>query len=76
MSIRFYLKLSKGWGWSGQDFHPHLTHFMTTENPKWHGPAASHLTLTGIPEHATDLSGIASMCVTTALTFGKGMGGK
>jgi len=47
VSIRFYLKLSKGWGWSGQDFHPHLTHFMTTENPKWHGPAASHLTLFG-----------------------------
>ncbi|MHB8974788.1 MAG: hypothetical protein ACYC3X_30645 [Pirellulaceae bacterium] len=45
VSIRFYLKLSEGWGWSGQNFHPHLTHFLTTENPKWHGPAASHLTL-------------------------------
>jgi len=45
VSIRFYLKLSKGWGWSGQNFHPHLTHFLTTENPKWHSPAASHLTL-------------------------------
>ena len=45
VSIRFYLKLSKGWGWSGQSFHPHLTHFLTTENSKWHGPAASHLTL-------------------------------
>ncbi len=45
VAIRFYLKLSKGWGWSGQSYHPHLTHFMTTENSKWHGPAASHLTL-------------------------------
>jgi hypothetical protein len=45
VAIRFYLKLSKGWGWSGQNYHPHLTHFMTTENSKWHGPAASHLTL-------------------------------
>ena len=45
IAIRFYLKLSKGWGWSGKNFHPHLTHFMTTENPRWHGPAASHLTL-------------------------------
>ena len=45
VAIRFYLKLSKGWGWSGQSHHPHLTHFMTTENSKWHGPAASHLTL-------------------------------
>lgn len=45
VAIRFYLKLSQGWGWSGQNYHPHLTHFMTTENSKWHGPAASHLTL-------------------------------
>ena len=45
ISIRFYLRLSKGWGWSGQNYHPHLTHFLTTENAKWHGPAASHLTL-------------------------------
>ncbi|MDZ4401883.1 hypothetical protein [Prosthecobacter sp.] len=43
--IRYYLKLSKSWGWSGRSYHPHLTHFMTTENTKWHGPAASHLTL-------------------------------
>lgn len=42
---RFYLKLSKDFGWSGRNYHPHLTHFMTTENGKWHGPAASHLTL-------------------------------
>ena len=45
VSIRFYLRLSKGWGWSGRNYHPHLTHFLTTENSKWHGPAASHLTL-------------------------------
>jgi len=45
VAIRFCLKLSQGWGWSGQNYHPHLTHFMTTENSKWHGPAASHLTL-------------------------------
>jgi hypothetical protein len=42
---RFYLKLSKGWGWTGRNYHPHLTHFMTTENSEYHGPAASHLTL-------------------------------
>ena len=45
VAIRFYLKLSKGWGWSGVNYHPHLTNVMTTENSKWHGPAASHLTL-------------------------------
>lgn len=43
--LRFYLKLSKDWGWSGRNFHPHLAHFLTTENGQWHGPAASHLTL-------------------------------
>jgi hypothetical protein len=43
--LRYYLKLSKGWGWSGRNYHPHLTHFMTTENGQWHGPAASHLTV-------------------------------
>ena len=45
VAIRFYLRLSKGWGWSGRNYHPHMTHFLTTENSKWHGPAASHLTL-------------------------------
>lgn len=43
--LRFYLKLSKDWGWSGRSYHPHFMHFLTTENSKWHGPAASHLTL-------------------------------
>ena len=43
--LRFYLRLSKGWKWSGRNYHPHLMHFMTTENGKFHGPAASHLTV-------------------------------
>ena len=43
--LRFYLKLSQGWGWTRRNYHPHLVHFLTTENSKWHGPAASHLTL-------------------------------
>ncbi|MBL9169017.1 MAG: hypothetical protein JNN07_14850 [Verrucomicrobiales bacterium] len=43
--LRCYLRLSKGWGWTGRAYHPHLMHFMTTENGKYHGPAASHLTL-------------------------------
>lgn len=44
VAIRYYLRLSRGWGWSGRDYHPHLTHFMTTENGAYDGPAASHLT--------------------------------
>jgi hypothetical protein len=43
--LRFYLKLSRNWGWSGRDYHPHLVNVLTTENGKWHGPAASRLTL-------------------------------
>ena len=43
--LRCYIKLSKGWGWTGRAYHPHLMHFMTTENGKYHGPAASHLTV-------------------------------
>lgn len=43
--LRFYIRLSKGWGWTGRDYHPHLMHFMTTENDRYHGPATSHLTL-------------------------------
>ena len=43
--LRFYLRLSKGFGWTGRNYHPHLIQFMTTENGRWHGPAASHLTV-------------------------------
>lgn len=42
--LRFYIRLSKGWGWTGRPYHPHLMHFMTTENDKFRGPANSHLT--------------------------------
>ena len=45
VALRAYLKLSKGWGWTGRGYHPHLIQFMTTENPRYHGPAASHLTV-------------------------------
>jgi len=43
--IRYYLRLSKGWKWTGVNWHPHLTHFLTTENGEFDGPAATHLTL-------------------------------
>jgi hypothetical protein len=43
--IRYYLRLSKGWQWTGVNWHPHLTHFLTTENGEFDGPAATHLTL-------------------------------
>ena len=43
--LRCMIRLSKGWGWTGRAYHPHLMHFMTTENGPWHGPAASRLTV-------------------------------
>ena len=43
--LRFHVRLSRGWGWTEKPYHPHLMHFMTTENGKYHGPAASHLTV-------------------------------
>lgn len=45
VSLRCYLKLSANWSWTNRPYGPHLLHFMTTENDKYHGPAASHLTL-------------------------------
>jgi predicted amidohydrolase len=43
--VRFSIRLSKGWGWTGRSYHPHLMHFLTIEDGKFHGPAASHLTV-------------------------------
>jgi hypothetical protein len=43
--LRCYIRLSSGWGWTGRPYHPHLMHFMTSENEKFAGPAASHLTV-------------------------------
>lgn len=43
--LRCYWRLSKDWGWSGRNYHPHFINFLTTANGKFHGPAASHLTL-------------------------------
>ncbi len=43
--LRFHLRLSKDWSWTNKPYGPHLLHFMTTENGKFHGPAASRLTL-------------------------------
>jgi predicted amidohydrolase len=45
ISLRCYVKLSKGWGWTDRPYHPHFIQFMTTENSKYHGPSVSHLTV-------------------------------
>lgn len=43
--LSYRLKLSEAWSWTGRPYGPHLMLFMTTENDKYRGPAASHLTL-------------------------------
>lgn len=43
--LQFHMKLSKRWAWTNKPYGPHLLLFMTTENGRYHGPAASHLTL-------------------------------
>ncbi|MDX2036316.1 MAG: hypothetical protein SFX72_06665 [Isosphaeraceae bacterium] len=43
--LRFSIRLSPNWKWTGKPYGPHLLQFMTTENGKYHGPAASRLTL-------------------------------
>ncbi|KPL02422.1 MAG: hypothetical protein AMK75_02785, partial [Planctomycetes bacterium SM23_65] len=62
--VRYYLRLSKGWGWTGRGYHPHLTHFLTTANDRFHGPARSHLTVYVEPQNgrlrlaATDMQNV------------------
>jgi hypothetical protein len=38
--LRFHMKLSPVWSWTNKSYGPHLLHFMTTENDRYHGPAA------------------------------------
>ena len=30
--MRFFIKLSAGWRWTGRAYHPHLINILTTEN--------------------------------------------
>ena len=43
--VRFYIRLSENFGWTGRNYHPHLINILTTENHQYAGPAATHLTL-------------------------------
>jgi hypothetical protein len=45
VTLRFYQKISPGWGWTDRPYGPHLLLFMTTANKEYDGPAATHLTL-------------------------------
>ena len=62
--LRYYIKLSPNWGWSGRPYHPHLILFLTTENNEYRGPANSHLTLYSEPVNgklrlgATDMQNV------------------
>ena len=43
--VRFRMKLSPNWKWTGRPYGPHFIYFMTSENGRFHGPAASRLTV-------------------------------
>lgn len=43
--VRFAIRLSPGWAWSGRPYHPHLINILTTESGRFQGPARSRLTL-------------------------------
>jgi hypothetical protein len=43
--LKVHIRLSPGWGWTERGYHPHLMHFLTTENGPYAGPAATHLTV-------------------------------
>ena len=43
--LKAHIRLSPGWGWTERGYHPHLMHFLTTENAPYAGPAATHLTV-------------------------------
>ena len=76
--VRYYLKLSAGWGWTNRDYHPHLSHFMTTENDAYRGGANSHLTLYLEPQNGHLRLGATDMQNANAphgLTQGPLMGG-
>lgn len=49
--VRFQIRLSRDWGWTGRDYHPHLINILTTENRPYDGPAATHLTLYVEPQN-------------------------
>jgi hypothetical protein len=37
--VRFSLRLSKDFGWTKKNYHPHLVQILTTENDRFAGPA-------------------------------------
>lgn len=43
--LKAHIRFSEGFGWTNRGYHPHLMHFVTTENAAYAGPAATHLTL-------------------------------
>lgn len=42
--IGVWIKFSSNWVGSGEPYHPHMMHFVTTEDSDYVGPAGTHLT--------------------------------
>jgi hypothetical protein len=45
VTLRFSVKHSDNWAWTGVNWHPHEFHFITDVDPEYIGPAHTHLTL-------------------------------
>ena len=42
--LSYWVKHSTNWVGSGQTYHPHMMHFLTTADDHWIGPSVTHLT--------------------------------
>jgi hypothetical protein len=62
------VKHSTNWIGSGQNYHPHLFHFITTEDDQYVGPATTHLTAY-IEENYQSAGSYASMSTQDALNI-------
>lgn len=72
--IKYFVKYSSGWAWSGLNFGPHEFYVLTNADHQWKGPAYSNLTfyiemLNGVPRLAIqDSENIDTSAVNTDLT--------
>ena len=55
--LKFHMKHSENWAWTGVNWHPHEFHFITNADHEYVGPAYTHLTfyvevVNGVPRIA------------------------
>lgn len=57
VTLSLAIRFSPNWSWSGVPYHPHMFHFVTTQDDEYVGPARTHLTtyteiVNGVPRLA------------------------